>query len=168
MLEAPVSTAAPSGLGPFSFELNSARAIEGSVTILTALPHIHRQMLLSHCLGLDDDEVVWLQHRERAGGSPKPCALTRCYNCRSKISCRRSVRSRMFEPRAHHVEAKANGLSSPCLYPGIACSRCDRLDLGGGMESHEIILNATFATSEESAAPLIRTGRNRSLTMPLR
>jgi hypothetical protein len=36
------------------------------------------------------------------------------------------------------------------------------------MESHEIILNATFATSEESTAPLIRTARNQSLTMPLR
>jgi hypothetical protein len=62
----------------------------------------------------------------------------------------------VFEPRAHHV-AKANGRSSPCLYSSIACSRSNRLDFGGGMESHEIILNAAFATSEESTAPPIRT-----------
>ena len=31
----------------------------------------------------------------------------------------------------------------------------------------KIILDATFATSEESTAPLIRTARSWSLTMPL-
>jgi len=36
------------------------------------------------------------------------------------------------------------------------------------MESHEIILHASFATREESTAPLIRTAPKRSLTMPLR
>jgi hypothetical protein len=35
------------------------------------------------------------------------------------------------------------------------------------MESHEIILNATFATREESTAPLITNAQNRILTMPL-
>ena len=40
-----------------------------------ATPHPPTSGLLSHCLGLDDDEVVWLQHRERAGGSSERCAV---------------------------------------------------------------------------------------------
>jgi hypothetical protein len=32
----------------------------------------------------------------------------------------------------------------------------NRMDFWGGIESHEIILHPTFATSEESAAALIR------------